>query len=264
MPVIISSTIEFDPLEKYYYINLDKLIRIFPHIEKNNNLTCYFIEIRNEAGKLVKRFKPFKKIELKIKEIEISTDRFYKFIHRLVIPKDVASRFNIGNDYYITIVVTAYDGNPCLPLEFKFIGYDAERVFEYFSRIEAGLFSLNLEQPLLNTAVSYLWDAYVRLEENDIEGAKTSVRNSLYEIRDKFIPKIEVVEEAKDFPKNLKKLVHDLAEFTQYGGPHPGPAPRSTTEMIIIMTIELIRCLAKMLEDKTISLKTMEESEAIV
>jgi hypothetical protein len=261
MPAIISSIIHFNSTEKYYHIDLDDLARMFPHIEENKNLRFYIVELRNETSKLVKRFKPFKEIELK-------TDKYYstllnKFIPRLVIPEDIASQFNIGNNYRITIVVTAYDGKPFLPLEFKFIGYDAERVFEYFSRIEAGLFSLSLEQPLLNMAISYLWDAYVRLEENDVEGARTSVRNSLYVIRDKFIPKIEVVEEAKDFPNNLKKLVHDLAEFTQYGGPHLGPAPRSTTEMIILMTIELIRYLAKMLEDKTISLK-IEKPEAVV
>jgi hypothetical protein len=259
MPAVISSTIHFS--ENYYYIDLDALVKVFPHIEENKNLRFYIVELRNETGKLVKRFKPFKEIELK-------TDKYYstllnKFIPRLIIPEDVAFQFNIGNNYRITIVVTAYDGKPFLPLEFKFIGYDAERVFEYFSRIEAGLFSLSLEHPLLNMAVSYLWDAYIRFEENDIEGARTSVRNSLYVIRDKFISKIEVVEEAKDFPKNLKKLIHDLAEFTQYGGPHVGPAPRSTTEMIILIAIELIRYLAKMLEDKRISLK-IEKSEAIV
>jgi hypothetical protein len=108
-----------------------------------------------------------------------------------------------------------------------------------------------------------LWDAYTRLEENDVEGARTSVRNSLSIIRDEFIPKIEVVEEAKDFPENLKNLVKRLADFTQYGGPHHGPAPRSTTEMIILMTIELIRYLAKMLEERTISLKSVEESGAV-
>lgn len=259
MPAIISSTIHYI-VGKGYHIDLGDLIRVFPHIEKNRNLRFYVVEVRNEAGKLVKRFKPFKELELKTDECY--TPSRGTWLPCLVMPEDVASQFSVGDYYRIIIVITAYDGKPFLPLEFKFIGYDAERVFEYFSRIEAGLFSLSLEQPLLNMAVSYLWDAYVRLEENDVEGARTSVRNSLYAIRDKFIPKIEVVEEAKDFPNNLKKLIHDLAEFTQYGGPHIGPAPRSTTEMIILMTIELIRYLAKMLEDKTISLK-IEKPEAV-
>jgi hypothetical protein len=264
MPAVISSTIHFS--ENYYYIDLDALVKVFPHIKENKNLRFYIIELRNEAGKLVKRFKPFKELKLKTGKSNLIQPPYYRVI--LIIPESIASQFNIGNNYRITIVVTACNGKPFLPLEFKSIsdneGYDNERVFEYFSRIEASLLSLSLEQPLLNMAVSYLWDAYARLEENDIEGARTSIRNSLRVIKEKFIPKIEVVEEAEDFPKNLKNLVNNLREFTEYGGPHPGPAPRSTTEMIILMTTELIRYLAKMLEDKTISLKTMEGSEAVV
>jgi hypothetical protein len=265
MPAVISSIIRFNSTihssGKNYYIDLDKFAEVFPHIKGDKKLRFYVVELRNETSKLVKRFKPFKELELK-------TDEYYskswnKLLPCLVIPEDMASQLNIGDNYRITIVVTACDGKPFLPFEFKLIGYDSERVFEGFSRIEAGLLSLSLEQPLLNMAVSYLWDAYVRLEENDVEGARTSVRNSLYVIRDKLVPGIEVVEEAKDFLKNIKSLVNNLADFIHYGGPHPGPAPRSTTEMIILMTIELIRCLAKMIEDKTISLKTAKESEVI-
>jgi hypothetical protein len=257
MPAIISSIVYFNSSEKFYYIDLGELTRAFPHIEDNKELRCYVAELRNETGKLVRRFKPFKELVLKTKEY-FSTS-LNKWLPCIVIPEDVATQINIGNNYRITIVITAYDGKPFLPFELKLIGYDAERVFEYFSRIEATLLSLSLEQPVLNRAVSYLWDAHARLEENDVEGARASVRNSLSTIRDEFIPKIEVIEEAKDFPKNLESLVRHLADFTHYGGPHPGPAPRTTTEMIILMTIELVRYLAKMLEDKTISLKTIEE-----
>jgi len=253
MPVIIISPVYFNSSEKYYYIDLGELTRVFPHIERSKELRCYVVELRNETGKLVRRFKPFKELVLKTKEY-FSTS-LNKWLPCIVIPEDVATQINIGNNYRITIVITAYDGKPFLPFELKLIGYDAERVLEYFSEIEAALLSLSLEQPVLNKAVSYLWDAHARLEENDVEGARASVRNSLSTIRDEFIPKIEVIEEAKDFPKNLESLVKHLADFTHYGGPHPGPAPRTATEMIILMTIELVRYLAKMLEDTTISLK---------
>lgn len=256
MSAIISSTAYFDSSEKYYYIDLGELTKVFPHIEKSKEQRCYVVELRNETGKLVGRFKPFKELVLKTKEyFSTSLSNWFSCI---VIPEDAATRINVGDNYRITIVITAYDGKPFLPLELKPKGYDAERASEYFSRIEATLFSLSLEQPVLNKAVSYLWDANARLEENDVEGARISIRNPLSMIRDEFIPEIEVVEEAKDFPKNLESLVKHLAEFTQYGGPHPGPAPRTTTEMIILMTIELVGYLAKMLEDKTISLKTIE------
>ena len=101
-------------------------------------------------------------------------------------------------------------------------------------------------------------DAYLRLEENDIEGARTSIRKSLDILKADLVTKIEVVAEAKDFPQNLKKLINGLREFVQYGGPHPGPAPRTTTEMILSMSIELIKYLAKAIESKVISLKENE------
>ena len=254
MPAIISSTAYFDSSEKYY-IDLGELTRVYPHIERSKELRCYVVELRNKAGKLVRRFKPFK--ELVLKTSEYFSTSLNKWLPCIVIPEEVASQINLGNNYHITIVITAYDDKPFLPFELKPMGYDAERVLENFSRIEVTLLSLSLEQPVLNKAVSYLWDAHARLEENDVEGARVSVRNSLSTIRDEFIPKIEVIEEAKDFPENLESLVKHLADFTHYGGPHPGPAPRTTTEMIILMTIELVRYLAKMLEDKTISLKTI-------
>jgi hypothetical protein len=244
----------FNSLEKFYYTDLGELIRVFPHIERGKELRCYVVELRNETGKLVWRFKPFK--ELVLKTAEYLSTSLNKWFPCIGIPVDVATQINIGNLYRITMVVTAYDGKPFLPFELKLIGYDADRVLEYFSRIEATLLSLSLEQPVLNKAVSYLWDAHARLEENDVEGARASVRNSLSTIRDEFIPKIEVIEEAKDFRKKLESLVKHLADFTHYGGSQSGPAPRTTTETVILMTIELVRYLAKMLEDKTISLKT--------
>jgi len=251
MPAIITSTIKFGLVGlsvEGYYIDLEELATIFPHIRAGKSLRLYLVELRNEEGKLVKRFKPFQELELRMIE------RLRTMSLCIVLPEDVASQLGVGNNYRVTIVITAYDGKPFLPLEVKFVGNESEKVFECFSRLETSLISLNLEKPPLNKAISYLVDAYVRLEENDVEGARTSVRNSLHVIRDEVIPKIEVIEEAKDFPKNLKDFVNCLAEFVHYGGPHPGPAPRSITEMLILMSIELVKYLAKMLEDKVISL----------
>jgi hypothetical protein len=259
MPAVISFTIR--SWKKYYFADLDELVRIFPHIKEgakeNKSLRFYVVELRNEKDKLVKRFKPFKELELKTDELLYG----YIGIYCLVIPEDTVSQLNIGDNYRITVIITAYDGKPFLPLELKLMDRESEKAFEYFSRIEAGLLSLSLEEPLLNEAVSYLWDAYARLEENDVEGARTSIRNSLRDvIRDKFVPRIEVVGEAEEFPERVKRLISSLIELVQYGGPHPGPAPRSTTEMVLLIGIELVRYLAKMLEDRVISLK--KEGEA--
>jgi len=151
-----------------------------------------------------------------------------------------------------------YDNKPIFPLEIKPIGYDADKILEYFTKIEARLLTLNLGHQILNKATSYLLDAYLRLEENDIEGARTSIRKSLDILKADLVTKIEVVVGAKDFPQNLKKLINGLREFVQYGGQHPGPATRTTTEMILSMSIELIKYLAKAIESKVISLNENE------
>jgi len=250
MPAIITSNIIFIFDDKRrYIIDLSELVNVFPHIEKDKNAKIYLIEIRNERGKLVKRFKPFKGLELKTAECWNGQ----KWIPCLDLPEDVASCFNIGKGYRVTIALIAYDGRPFLPLEIKCVGYDSERVAEYFSKIEADLISLSLEQRILNEAVSHLWDAYSRLEENDVEGARTSVRNSLEVLRKELVPKIKVIEESEDFPQRIDRLIRELAGFVHYGGPHPGPAPRTTTEMIISVTIELIRYFAKAIENKVMS-----------
>jgi len=251
MPIVMISSINFK--DSRYYIDLDELVSVFPHIDGSKNIKLYLVELRNETGKLVKRFKPFKELELKTATYWNESTK--KLVPCIDLPEDVVSRFNIGKNYQVTIILSTYDEKPFLPLEIKHIGYGSEKVVEYFSKIEANLLSLSLEQPIFNNAISYLWDAYTRLEESDIEGARTSVRNSLQVLKDEFVPKIEVVEEAKDFPKNLKDLITQLTEFVHYGGPHPGVAPRTTTEMIILITIELVKYLAKSLESGVISLR---------
>jgi hypothetical protein len=106
---------------------------------------------------------------------------------------------------------------------------------EFFTKIEAGLLSLCLDQPILDKAVSYLWDAYFRLEENDVEGARASLRNSLEILKNEFLPRIKVSteQESSEFPNNMSKLINNIRSFLHYGGPHPGVAPRTTTELFL-------------------------------
>ena len=121
--------------------------------------------------------------------------------------------------------------------------------------IEVEILTCVLENNILNESLSYLYDALRRLEEYDIEGSRTTLRNSLEIIKRKFIPSIIVPEESeeeKEFPKRLLDLVRTLQDFLHYGGPHPGPAPKLTTEMIITITIKLIKYLAQSLENNII------------
>jgi len=255
MPAIIVSRINFE--SNRYRIDLGQLADVFPHIKEGKEVKLYLIEVRNERDKLVKRFKPFKEVTLNIGKYW-STNKYKPCLE---LSEDIVSRLNIGENYRVTIVLITYDGKPFLPLEIKCIGYDSERVFEYFSKIEAELLSLIFEQSELNEAASSLWDAYFRLEENDVEGARTALRNSLEVLKKELLPKLTVPEkseESKTFLNKLEKLVASLQDFLHYGGPHPGPAPRTTTEMILSLSIELIKYLAKSIETKVISFQEMK------
>ena len=261
MPVVLATNIEFGYESGYclvdesghgrgyYVIGIAELSEVFPHLELGKKVELYLLELRNELNKLIKRFKPFRKLQLQTGEYWQRTIK--KWVPCLLIPEDLATQLNVGKNYKVIIVITRYDGKVFLPLELKCVGYDAEKALEYFSKIETDLLLLTFEHSVLNEASSYLWDAYFRLEENDIEGARTAVRNSLSIVRDKLLSRItvpETSEEISEFPKRLRKLTADIRNLVHYGGPHPGPAPRTTTEMTISLTIELIKYLAKALE----------------
>jgi len=72
------------------------------------------------------------------------------------------------------------------------------------------LLTLALENQILNEAVSYLWDAYLRLEGNNIEGTRTSIRKSLETLLSDFVPKLTPVEEVERFPQKLKDLIKNF------------------------------------------------------
>lgn len=256
MPAILASNIEFNGSS--YYMDLPGLAEVFPHIKEDKDIELYLIEIRNESGNLVKRFKPFRKLQLKTKtRWKASTQ---KMIPCLYLPEEIASQFNLGKNYKVACIITKYDAKIFLPFEVKPIGYDAQKFLEFFTKIEAGLLSLCLDQPILDKAVSYLWDAYFRLEENDVEGARTSLRNSLEILKGEFLPRIKVSseQESSEFPNNMSKLIDSIRSFLHYGGPHPGVAPRTTTELFLSLTIELVRYLAMLLDTKVVSLNEGE------
>lgn len=153
------------------------LVDGFPHLKKEGTwLEIYIVEVRNERGRLLKRFKPLEKLKCGIK--------FTLQMAYISLPKFLVERLNIGKGYKVAFIIAKCNGKVFLPFEVKCIGWEAEKLFETFSRLEVDLFLLCLEQPILNEASGYLWDAYFRLSDGDIEGARVALRNSL-EILDK-------------------------------------------------------------------------------
>ncbi|MCC6004212.1 MAG: hypothetical protein LM590_07710 [Thermofilum sp.] len=257
MPVlVVANVIGFR--DGNYHADIDEVTRFLPHIKEGGSVKAYIVEVRDENNKLVKRFKPFRELSLKI-----DSYLYYNSWRKcLCIPADLASELNICVNYRFSAILTAYEEKPLLPFEVKPATYDARNTLENISRIETSLLLLSLEQAALNKAVSYLWDANSRLEGGDVEGARVSVRNSLQVLLDEFVPVIEVREESEEFPEKLKGLINKLREFVHYGGPHPGPAPKTTTEMVISITIELVKYLAKALDTRTISVKPPAQEQA--
>jgi len=63
MPAVMISNIEFD-IGRGYVIDLNELSRAFPHVKAEKELKFYLVELRSEQNKLVKRFKPYKKLKV--------------------------------------------------------------------------------------------------------------------------------------------------------------------------------------------------------
>lgn len=250
MPAIITERIEFG---NWLYISLEDLHQALPFIKEDGSLEFFIIEIRDNQDKLVKRFKPLERLIVKL-------DQYYCKIKKEWLPcirfsDENASKFNLGRDYKTSILTTKYNDQYLFPFELKPLGYGSEKVIETFSKIECRLLTLAIEYHVLSETIGYLHDSYSRLEENDIEGARTSLRKSLEGLQKNFIPQIVPIEETEDFKENLAKLVKIGMGFVHYGGPHPGPAPRTTTEMILEITIDIVEYLAKCLQNGVIKIK---------
>lgn len=248
MPAVITERLVFD---EGLCINLKNLYQTLPFVSKGGDLSFYIIEIDNN-DKLVKRFKPMMKLKTKLEQYYDHNQGGW--VPRVKFSERDALNLNLATNYDISILVTDYNGEPIFPFEIKTLGYGSEKIAGTLSKIEGRLISLIVKNSILNEAVSYLFDSYLRLEENDIEGARTSLRNAVQIVRDRFIKNIELkdLEENKKFLENLRKLTSILSGFLSYGGPHPGPAPRMTTEMIIEIVADIIEYLAKYLENKMI------------
>lgn len=251
MPALIVEAIEFDETNKSFRISLGALAEVLPHVQKDSKIQIYVVEIRDQRDRLVTRFKPFMQLNLKVGEYWDGS----KWSPAVYFSEDKAFDLNLARNYRIALIITEINEKILFPFELKTIGYyQPEKVLECLSSIESKLLVLSVKQPILGNAVSHLYDSHARLEENDVEGARTSLRKAL-EVIGKFASGVVPLTEADNFRDNLKKLTKDLAAFLHYGGPHPGPTPRSSTEMIMELTVICINYLVRAIENKTIKIE---------
>lgn len=244
MPAIISS--KAHSYRNKFYINIDKLREIESHIAEDMSVEVYLVEVRDEQNRLVKRFKPFEKLQLETRYRRYRT----RLILCLKLDAEKASRLNLEEGYKLVLIITKYDETPLIPSSVRAVYYKLPGILEHLEKAGVKL-SLILEQSALNKALSYLWDAWFRLEENDVEGARTATRKTL-EVLENFLNKyridVEKLEETKDFQDKMEKLISDIKSFLHYGGPHPGPTPRVTTELVFNLVLQILAYLAKCVE----------------
>jgi len=256
MPLILVEKVEWNKISKAYYVSLRSLQLIIPHLKTGDSLGVSITEVRNERRNLVKKFKPKKEI-MKVSRIP----SFYTLHHAeqeidrlsLSFPPDRASDLNIGNNYYVCILITEHNGKPLLPFELKCIGPGSEEVAKNFDKIDVSLMSISL--PELQEAVNYLLEANSLDKEGRIEDVRTNLRKAL-ESLEKIRGKIKPLpgKETEEFGRLLTNLIHDIKGFVSYGGPHLGPTPKPTTEMVFNMTVEILKMISQNILEENISI----------
>jgi hypothetical protein len=252
MPFVLVETVEWDG--KDYNLSIGELQQIVPHIKDGDLLTFSILEIRNEHNELVKRLKPLTRTHK-----TVSLNYTSHVIRRDLPPLSVkfsayeASELNIGNNYKMAILITEHNHRSLFPFELRYGGYGTEEIVKSLGRIEASL--LSITQPELQQAVNYLLEASMLYEDGRIEDTRAKLRLSL-EALSKIRGKIKPVpgKEDEEFGRRLENLIKGIKGFVEYGGPHLGPAPKPTTDMVFNMIVELVKMLSHNIAEGNITI----------
>ncbi len=255
MPFVLVEILRWDGND--YNLPITQLSNIAPHIKEGDLLTFYILEIKNERGDLVKRFRPLTRM---CKSVSAGPIGYITIFQQLVLKfsKDEANKLNIGNNYIIAILLIELNYKPLFPFEWKCSGYGAEEIVKSIGKIESSL--LYITQQELQQAVNYLLEANTLYGEGRIEDARTNLRKSLEAIT-KLRDKIKPVQgkEVEDFGRRLENLIRGIKGFVDYGGPHLGPTPKPTTEMVFSMIVELVKMLSLNLAQNNIILSDEQD-----
>jgi len=279
MPVLGELVIKYEPLDVWneqegrykrvdniYCFDINELIKEFPHLNECKTMEGYLLEIKNERNTLIKVFKPPKKLQLSVGRVYSTNKRGYQYY--LVISNETAIKFGLGKDYRLIVLLMKHDNKTLSPFEIRQIGYyNVEKPLHYVNSIKEMLDLLSIDQLELQTAVKYTFDSHLRLQEGDIEGARASLRKSLEALMS-FLKIVEVVkteeaieEESAKFPSKMRALISRMQDLLHYGGAHLGPAPKTTTEMLFHMTVDVLKGLAKLIDKNLIVIKEGENNE---
>jgi len=239
---------------KDYNLSIEELQQIVPHIKEGDLLIFCILEIRNERNELVKRRKPLTRT-YKIVSLNYTSPVIRRDLPPLSLKfsSGEANELNIGNNYTMAILITEHNYKPLFPFELRYGGFGAEEIVKSLGRIETSL--LSITQPELQQTVNYLLEASMLYEDGRIEDARTKLRLSL-EALSKIRGKIKPVpgKENEEFGRRLENLIKGLKGFVDYGGPHLGPAPKPTTDMVFNMIVELVKMLSQNIAEGNITI----------
>jgi bifunctional DNA-binding transcriptional regulator/antitoxin component of YhaV-PrlF toxin-antitoxin module len=269
MPVLMVSSIRF--LENYsntskeekstkgfYCIDISKLIDTYRHMEEGKSVDIFLIAFMDEKDKIIKKFEPFKELSdakiLRKEYIEYDNSNIFSIKIKNVtikyyvcLPTDISDKFGIGQNYKAVFIITKYENQPLASGYFKYIGDDSEKYQKLFKDMGTKLLILlySIDNETLHEAIFYVFKAYRKLKNKEIEDSRTWLRKALETLEKIFNYEIKVSkDESEEYPKYICKLIKALKNFVNYGGPHEGPAPEHTTKFILYITKKLIEHLS--------------------
>jgi len=235
-----------------FHIAIDDLLQAIPSLSAGDTLEGYIIAVHDERRIPKYMPKPPIKISKLVQEYEKSNGSWGLC---LAFPeKEILETINATQGYYVTFIFTLVDfykggaGKVVLfPREFKLILEHDEinlRIYNTLSRISKHVLTMVFDDPILNKAVEYVLDAYLRYLNDDLEGTRMSLRNAIQIIRDDILDNVERIEGIEELAKKVKRIVKELYGMSCFGGPHPGPLPRISTEFLLVVVPELINYVA--------------------
>lgn len=255
MPIVIASkVVEYYNTDTSRYdiaIDITNMYDMYKHLITDREIETYIIEIINEAGKIIKRFSPFKKVKLRL---HIYAMFGVPFQVVLLVPSDIAAQLNMVPGYEVLAIIAKCGGRIFIPFELKAHGDRARKFLEQLTDLDKELLALILELPRLDDIGNYLSDASERLKENDIEGSRRIVGYVL-ELLEEFISKFE----DSEFVRRSRSLIGEIRGFLRYNTSYSGSRSKAMIETAISMTKELIRQLAKAMDEGLVTFKERPE-----
>ncbi|MEM2637526.1 MAG: hypothetical protein QXL15_04185 [Candidatus Korarchaeota archaeon] len=253
MPLILVKTLMYNGESKSYYLPVKELKKAYPHVAAGDPVKFIILEVKNERNEVVKKFEIVKEKNLENERADNKGSLVLKF------STEELSELGIAQNYKIAIYILSVKDMFLFKHEIKAIGHEAEKLAQELTPFETELSAMCI--PGLEEAARYLRDARRLYEQGKIENSRVNLRKAIESLKS-FIPSIKPVprKEDKNFVSMVDKLLDAYRSFVNYGGPHIGPTPRPTTEMVIEGIRSIIKMILENIEEKNIEVNASHKN----